>query len=114
MRNKILSLSALKMEKNFIAVNEKGYPRKPYLTYSIFDPVYDGRNIIESKENTLLGFVHREMNELNTAVEWAILHNRTDTQRDSIYEAMEEIADVSNCLDYLFEALLDKLLGVEE
>lgn len=94
-----LSLSMLKMEKNFIAVIEKKYPRKPYEEYSITD---------------MIGFVRREQRELLEAME-NLLRTRVRIRldgkpvkdvRDSITEAMWEIADVSNTLDYLFEALL--------
>jgi hypothetical protein len=79
----IKSLAALKMEKNFIAVYGKDLPPKPYETYSILE---------------LFGFVEREMKELKEAIE--------DNKNFSYHDIMEEIADVSNCLDYLFEAVL--------
>ena len=84
MTEKIKSLAMMKMEKNFIAHNQKGYPRKPYNTYSLAD---------------CFGFVEREMKELDEAVRsyYGI--------RDPIIltEIRKEIADVSNCLDYLYE-----------
>ncbi len=97
-----LSLSMLKMEKNFIAVIEKKYQRKPYETYPLFGGM----------QNSLLGFVLREYRELEK--EMGTLHNyKTDRDmhdskdiQDQIIEVLWEIADVSNTLDYLFEALI--------
>ena len=107
---KPLSLSMLKMEKNFIAHIEKNYPRKPYEEYPIFSR--------GKAERSLIGFVWREMRELNIAVD--ILKksttnfHRTDILSRSdivnrIIAAMLEVADVSNTLDYLFEGLTQAL-----
>ncbi len=100
------TLAMLKMEKNFVAVVDKNYPRKPYEEYPIF--------IRGKAERSLIGFVWREMRELNIAVD--ILEksttnfHRTDILSRSdivnrIIAAMLEVADVSNTLDYLFEGL---------
>ena len=97
-----LSLSMLKMEKNFIAHIEKKYPRKPYEEYSIID---------------CIGFVKREHLELRIAIEALErskvakrLNIKSDKKgSDLIIAAMWEVADVSNTLDYLFEGLLRAL-----
>lgn len=73
------SLAMLKMEKNFIAVLEKKYPRKPYVEYALI-PLYN-RLVEESKE-------------LKEAI------------YDLSVEAIRnEIADMSNILDFMFEIL---------
>lgn len=109
-----LSLSMMKMEKNFIAHLEKKYARKPYEEYPIF---IRGKN-----ELTLIGFVWREMIELNKAVD--LFSNYAENINlvsglepkdvsDQIIETMLEVADVSNTLDYLFEGLLKALKAWE-
>jgi hypothetical protein len=75
----IQSLSMMKMEKNFIAL-EKGYPRQPYFFHTI--------------EN-LLTHLEAEVKELRDAF----------TQNDSV-NIREEIADISNICDYLYEKTL--------
>ena len=112
---RILSLPMIKMEKNFTAVNDKGYPRKPHQEY----PIYDR----DAPHNSLDGFVEREMEELKVAVRILEAHKRTRAAghevpdnrmiREQVYEAMLEVGDVSNTLDYLFEGLLQeyKILG---
>ena len=82
----------LKMEKNFIAHNEKGYPRKPYA------------NGTPDDVNALffLKRVKEEVTELQEAIEKTIV-NRDKSH--SLYEIKLEIADVSNLLDYLFEVI---------
>lgn len=72
----IKTLNAMKMEKNFIAL-EKGYSRQPYLTYNIFF-------WIDKLEEELL--------ELRKAV---IINDITNIK--------EELADLSNVIDYAFE-----------
>ena len=100
------TLAMMKMEKNFVAVIDKKYPRKPYEEYPIF--------IRGEAERSLIGFVWREMRELNISID--ILEqsttsfHKTDILSRSdivnrIIDAMLEIADVSNTLDYLFEGL---------
>ena len=70
-----------KMEKNFIAVQKKGYPQKPY-EYSSMKHLY---NMLRS-----------EMEELGKAL--ALLD----------YEgALWQCGDVANCLDFLFERIDD-------
>ena len=79
----------LKMEKNFIAVNEKGYSRKPYDDFGIIQ---------------LMDFVTREYNELNEEFKYYKDNHLSltyDTQ--NIIRIQNEIADLSNCLDYLYE-----------
>ena len=109
-----LSLSMLKMEKNFIAVIEKNYQRKPYEEWPIMDP--------NNPAMSLIGFVTREKEELDLALDILRKHtanfnrvpilHRQDIY-DQIIKAMWEVADVSNTLDYLFEGLL-KLLKTWE
>ena len=104
------TLAMLKMEKNFVAVIDKDYPRKPYEEYPIYDPTRATRY----GSRSLIGFVNREKDELDAAIE--ILRkniasiNRVKILRrvdivDSILNVMLEVADVSNTLDYLFEGL---------
>ena len=105
--NPPLTLPMLKMEKNFVAVIDKGYPRKPYLRYPVIDPC--------NLQMCLIGFVTREKIELDNAIE--LLRKNIDNFhrvdvlrkqdiRDQIVKALWEVADVSNTLDYLFEGLL--------
>jgi len=69
------------MEKNFIAVQKKGYPQKPYEYSSM---------------QVLFNRLHQEIKELGKAL--ALLD----------YEgALNECADCSNVLDYLFERIDD-------
>ena len=117
--NPPLTLAMLKMEKNFVAHIEKNYPRKPYEEYPIF--------IRGEAERSLIGFVWREMIELNKAVDlFEKYENNFNCERvktdfirakraacqgmqDQIIAAMWEVADVSNTLDYLFEGLAQAL-----
>jgi len=78
----IKSLAMLKMEKNFIAVIEKGYPRRPYEYYDL-----------EFLRKRLL----EEILELSQALR----------QKD-FKNAKCECADVSNIVDYIFEKLADR------
>lgn len=105
--NPPISLSMLKMEKNFIAHLQKKYPRKPYEEYPVID--------FENPAKSLIGFVTREKEELDLALDLLRKHtanfNRVDILRpedirDQIIAAMWEVADVSNTLDYLFEGLI--------
>jgi NTP pyrophosphatase (non-canonical NTP hydrolase) len=89
----IKSLAMIKMEKNFQAL-EKGYRRQPYTW-----PIAHGQ-----REFTLIGFVLREMDELVEVVD--IWVNSEDRDAVQLANIREEIADVSNCLDYLYEAVL--------
>ena len=112
----ILSLSMLKMEKNFVAVINKDYPRKPYQEYLISNR--------DDKWNTLIGFVEREWDELNVALRILEAHKRSQTRGiefiddemiiEQVYKSMKEVADVSNALDYLFEGLLKAYLSLEK
>jgi NTP pyrophosphatase (non-canonical NTP hydrolase) len=76
----IKTLAMLKMEKNFIAHIEKGYPRQPYDS--------------DQSVSFLIGRIHDELNELYVACN----HNDVPTMK-------EECADISNLVDYLFEKL---------
>jgi len=73
------SLNMVKMEKNFRA-QDKGYVRMPPDSFDYLE---------------LYRWVLREMDELNYAIEIKDFTN-----------IREEIADVSNCLDYLYESAL--------
>ena len=90
MDENIKSLAMMKMEKNFIAHNEKGYPRQPYNIYSLSD---------------CFSFVEREMKELQETVRnyYRYKDELPSTNSYRLMEIRHEIADVSNCLDYLFE-----------
>jgi hypothetical protein len=79
----IKTLAMLKMEKNFIAVLEKGYDRQPY-------------NSVNGTMRFWLNRIRQETDEL----EQGIMTN------DAVNVA-EEIADISNLLDYMFEHLQD-------
>ena len=114
--SRILSLAMLKMEKNFVAHNDKNYSRKPHQEYPISDR--------DDKWNSLIGFVEREMEELTTAIDILEAHKRTRAKgyeipdnrmiRDQVYESMLEVADVSNTLDFLFEGLMEAYHSMEE
>ena len=82
----IKSLAMLKMEKNFRA-QDKGYVRMPP----------DSFNMTE-----LHGWVRREMLELDAAME----DTKPFTTKAALAHIREEIADVANCLDYLYESAL--------
>lgn len=74
------TLAMLKMEKNFVAVIEKKYPRKPYEAFKI-------AFLIERLE--------QETKELKAAY------------RAGKYEAAKiECADCSNIIDYIFERIV--------
>ena len=74
------SLAMRKMEKNFVAHLEKKYPRKPYSKYSIW---------------FLINKLREETNELDRA-----------TLKSDFENAMNECADISNIVDYIFERLM--------
>ena len=113
---RILSLAMIKMEKNFVAHNDKNYTRKPHQEYPIFNK--------EERHNSLIGFVEREMEELTLALRILEAHKRTRAKGhdapsnqmiiDQVYESMLEVGDVSNTLDYLFEGLLKAYRSLEE
>jgi hypothetical protein len=77
----IRTLAMLKMEKNFIAHIEKGYPRQPYA---------------DEKQSTLFLIMRLEdeLKELKDAY-----------YNNEILVMKEECADISNVIDYLFEKL---------
>jgi len=112
----ILSLAMLKMEKNFIAVIDKGYQRTPYLDWPISNK--------DNKGNSLIGFVEREIDELKLEIRTLEAHKRTKEKGidfvdnrmiiEQIYNSMLEVADVSNTLDYLFEGLLEEYHSLEK
>lgn len=85
----IKSLAMLKMEKNFIAHMEKGYPRQPY-----------------RDENQPIAFMIRRIQEE--------LEELREAFRTAKFQTMkEECADISNIVDYLFEELLIVERGLE-
>ncbi len=73
------TLAMIKMEKNFVAHIEKGYPRKPYQTGSFA---------------SLMKRFYEEATELAKAIRQKDFEN-----------AKSECADVSNIVDYIFEKL---------
>lgn len=77
--SEIRSIAMLKMEKNFIAVINKGYPRQPYKSLSI---------------RYLIGRAKEELHELEEAFD-----------NGTLSEIKTECADVSNIIDYIFEAV---------
>jgi len=83
-KTKMLSLSARKMEKNFIAVIEKNYERKPqhWFTYKI-----------------LIKRLRQELKEFENAI-----------IEDDLDNMMDELADLSNIIDYLYEKCLMELV----
>ncbi len=81
------TLAMMKMEKNFVGVIEKSYPRKPYEAI----PLWNLRiRLIE------------EMNELNEALK---KHEECPESPQEREEAKLECADVSNLIDFIFEKL---------
>ena len=110
-----LSLSMMKMEKNFVAYLDKKYPRKPYEEYPIIDS--------KDPAMCLIGFVTREKAELDNALDLLLKHSKTfhkvgiitrDDISKQIINSMWEVADVSNTLDYLFEGLTQALKTWED
>ena len=97
----VLSLAMIKLEKNFIAFLDKSYPRQPYLEYPMFS---NGPRNLFSK-------VLREMDEL--ADEMYSIREDGFT-REKLYAIMQEVADVSNTLDYLFEGVLKEYQNLVE
>jgi hypothetical protein len=73
------TLAAIKMEKNFIAVNQKGKTRYPYKDMTL---------------KQLQKRLHDEVKELDESIE------KKDTKNGRL-----ECGDVSNITDYIFEAL---------
>ena len=69
----------LKMEKNFVGVIEKHYPRKPYEAYSL---------------KQLLERLFEECEELKESLSMEDVNN-----------AKGECADISNLTDFIFERL---------
>ena len=82
------TLAMIKMEKNFIAVIEKKYPRKPYETFTI---------------GKLIDRLEEEYKEL------------VDAYLETNYSAMlSELADVSNLVDFIFEQVMKKFMEKPE
>jgi len=80
------TLAMIKMEKNFVAVLEKGYPRKPYEEFSIIH---------------LLKRLDDEVAELKNTIgkgDWV--------------ESEKECADISNIIDYIFEQLASRSIQI--
>ena len=77
----IRSIAMLKMEKNFIAHCDKGYSRQPYKDNN-------------QPTSFLISRLDDELKELKEAFE-----------RKDIVNMQEELADLSNIIDYLFEQL---------
>lgn len=73
------TLAMIKMEKNFIAHNEKKYPRQPYKVQTT---------------KHLLGRLEQEVKELKEACA------KKDTDAAKL-----ECGDVSNIVDYIFERI---------
>lgn len=97
------TLAMRKMEKNFIAVIEKEYPRYPYTVYDLWN---------DSNFRSLTDFVIREYVELIEAIDKARIpvHNinrvsRNELIRKRLTDVLNEIADLSNTLDYLYEGV---------
>ena len=106
------SVAMMKLEKNCLGIIDKKYPRKPYLEYPIFNR--------DNPSLSLIGFIRREMIELEVSLDILYRHKMTvekgngvyaevarDVIPEAIHDAKLEIADVSNTLDYLFEGLLE-------
>lgn len=77
----IKSLAMMKMEKNFSSL-EKGYPRKPY-------------NDKKQTLDFLMGRLEDELEELQEGI--------NDNNLENI---MEECAELSNIIDYIYEKVL--------
>lgn len=77
----IKTLAMLKMEKNFIAYCEKGYPRQPYCAP-------------DQPTSYLILRISQELRELKQAF-----------SIKDVQTMKEECADISNIVDYLFEQL---------
>ena len=75
----------LKMEKNFLSL-DKGYPRKPY----------------NDKKQTLDFLMDRLEDELEELQE--------GINNNNLENIMEECADLSNIIDYIFEKVLNEHL----
>jgi NTP pyrophosphatase (non-canonical NTP hydrolase) len=73
------TLAMIKMEKNFIAVNQKGRTQYPYTDMTL---------------QQLRDRLYQELDELDQAIE----------TKDYI-NTQKECADVSNITDYIFEAV---------
>jgi hypothetical protein len=95
------SLNARKCEKILIAFIDKKYSRKPYEECTILE---------------LLGFVKREFKELEDDImklsNAECIEDLLDDESSITDNALDEIADMSNCLDFLFEKLTVKLYEV--
>ncbi len=72
--NDVKSLAMIKMEKNFIAHIGKTHPRQPYLEYPVQNP--------DDPWNSLIGFVRREMEELELSLRYLLADNKTTKRGD--------------------------------
>lgn len=108
----IKSLAMAKMEKNFVAVNDKGYTRQPYDEYPVYGLRLMKDGVPTPSHESLMGFVMREVEELDYACYWAFAVDR-DVTPDDVLAVLHEIADVSNTLDFLYEAVLRELIRAE-
>jgi len=105
------SLNARKMEKMMIGVIEKGYSRQPALTYPIANPMDPNDPMCH------LGFIRREFRELADELLEIMRSFDDDEVLGRIDAAMDEVADVSNTLDFCFERLMifeDELHGKKD
>lgn len=91
----IKTLAMLKMEKNFIAYCEKGYPRQPY---------DDAKQPI----HFLIYRIGEELQELKSVYLEDLTKHKPPLSKEAILNLQEECADISNLVDYLFEKLTQK------
>lgn len=88
----IKSLAMLKMEKNFIAVNDKNKPRYPYEHFTT---------------SSLMDKLREETEELVTAICQAQAY---ESNLQLVEDAKKECADCSNVIDIIFERLCHRRL----
>lgn len=110
------SLAMRKLEKSLTAVIDKGYTRKPYDIYPLINFNEDTTEIFSGDGLTHIDFVTRERIELLCELEnlkTYVKVGRDDLIKESLDKIMDEIADVSNCLDYMYETALKEYMEVE-
>ena len=76
------TLAMIKMEKNFVAVLEKGYARKPY-------------------ENFNMDFFKKRLQEEVDELKDALKEGNQD-------HILSELADVSNIIDFMYELAMSR------
>jgi NTP pyrophosphatase (non-canonical NTP hydrolase) len=76
------TLAMIKMEKNFVAVLEKGYARKPY-------------------ENFNMDFFKKRLQEEVDELKDALKEGNQD-------HILSELADVSNIIDFMYELAISR------